>query len=281
MCRLFGQLSPAPKSAADCLVISDFSLLAQSNSDKDNLQADGWGLGWFGEEGKPLVSKSPQAVFREAARFREAADQARGTAVVGHIRSASNPRCLPRGELITLDNTQPFTDGRWVFAHNGTLQIPLEVAARLGSLRDKLKAKNDSEVYFWQFIKFQRQLKDASAAFSACVQEIWDVWERAKPSGKASPYTSLNAIASDGKSLHAFCHSIAAGAAEHAIFNAGRPWQQMSWRLQDARLLVASEDLDRGPGWNRLGPDESLSAVIEDSALRVDRRPFHAPVARR
>lgn len=258
----------------DALISSKISLLAQADSDKDNLQQDGWGLGWFGKNGQPLVSKSQGAVFREEDRFRAEARRAASTAILGHLRAASNPRGIPREQLITLDNTQPFTDGRWLFAHNGTLNIPLEVTARLGTLAPNLKSKNDSEVYFWHWLKHQRRLGEPAAAFAACVDEIWDIWDAMTDKKTATPFTSLNAIVADAASLHALCHSVSSGLAKHAIFDESQPWQVMSWRQDESRLLVASEPVDEAPGWRRLGPSETLSAAIYDGTLQVKTHKF-------
>lgn len=255
--------------------------MAQADYDKDNLQEDGWGLGWFDKDARPVVTKSPQAVFREAGRFRDEARKAASTAILGHLRAASNPRGIAREDLITLDNTQPFTDGRWLFAHNGTLNIPLETAAHLGPLAGELKSKNDSEVYFWHWLKHQRRLNDPAAAFAVCVSELWAIWNGLKDKKTAAPFTSLNAIVTDGKSLHALCHSVSQGMAKHATFDSTQPWQVMSWRQEKGRVLAASEPVDEAAGWSRLGPDETLSAEIEDGALRVKTRTFQTVARQR
>lgn len=280
MCRLFGQLSPTARNAADLLTLSACSLLRQSDADKKNLQKDGWGIAWFGNLGAPVVSKSHKPAFKEGALFRKTADLAVSTAVVAHLRAASNPRGVPRSELITFDNTQPFTDGRWVFAHNGTLQIPQEVEGRLGPLRRKLKSHNDSEVYFWEFVKFQRRLKDPAQALRAVIDEVWDVWRecRARYPRKKGPYTSLNCLVSDGKSLTALCHNIRPGQAERGVCNPTQPWQVMSFTRRGERLVVASENLDRGR-WTRLVQPEILCARLRGGRLDVRRQRFEVPAS--
>src|SRR5579864_8890786 len=115
MCRLFAQLSPTPAAARRFLVDSEFSLLKQSDFDAKNRQQDGWGIAHFGNTGEPLVSKSPKPAFKEMKRFEAAAEQAVSRVVIGHIRAASNPRGIPRGRLINMANTQPFSDGDWIF----------------------------------------------------------------------------------------------------------------------------------------------------------------------
>ncbi len=272
MCRLFAQISPSLESARHWLSESEFSLLRQSDFDKGNLQKDGWGIAHFVNKGRPLVSKSQMPVYKEREKFLEAAGKA-SRIVIGHIRAASNPLGIPRSRLINLESTQPFTDGRWVFAHNGTLEIPEEVAGRLGPLRRKLRSPNDSEVYFWQFMKFARKTGDAAKALEACVQEDWELWSqcRKRYPGKISPYTSLNAVLSDGRRLYAFCHAVRRGMADHGVCNPDQPWSVMSFSRREGRLIVASENLDRR-AWTRLAPPEILCAEIASGRLRLERR---------
>jgi predicted glutamine amidotransferase len=277
MCRLFAQLSPTPESASAPLSESRFSLLKQSDFDGKKLQKDGWGVAVFGADGKADVVKSPKAVFEEKAAFRAAASRA-SAVVIGHLRAASNPRGLERDALIDLANTQPFSDGRWVFAHNGTLEIPEAVAENLGPLASNVKSLNDSEIYFWQFLKHYSKTKDAAAAFQACVDEDWALWEanRKRYAHKKSPYTSLNALVSDGKSLHAFCHATAKGMAEHAVCTAGQPWSRMSFGRRGSALLVCSEPVDDG-AWTLFDPPEVLSASVEGGAVSTVRKKIKAP----
>ena len=94
---------------------------------------DGWGAGWF-DKNKPRVFKSFHPMYQDKTRVLSAARQAKGKVLIGHVRWASNPLKLKRSELIGLAHTQPFTHGKYLFAHNGTLFIPKEVAAQLGPM---------------------------------------------------------------------------------------------------------------------------------------------------
>lgn len=272
MCRLFAQISPSLANARHWLAGSEFSIFRQSDFDKGNLQKDGWGIAHFGNKGRPLVSKSPMPVYKEKESFLEAAGKT-SRVVIGHIRAASNPLGIPRNRLINLESTQPFTDGRWIFAHNGTLEIPREVAGRLGPLRHRVKSPNDSEVYFWQFVKFFRKTRDAVKALKACVQEDWELWSRCRERypDKKGPYTSLNAVLSDGRRLYAFCHAVRRGMAAHGVCNPDQPWSVMSFARRKGCLIVASENLDR-KAWTRLVPPEILCAEIASGRLRLERK---------
>lgn len=278
MCRLFAQLAPQAASARDLLAESEYSLLSQADGDPNNPQKDGWGLGWFGPDGGPRVVKSGRPAPEDRARFAASADEARSSVVIGHIRAAS------KGIAIDDARAHPFSDDGWVFAHNGTLFIRDEVAAALGPRRARLKTDSDSEIYFQQFLKFLGETKDPSAAFEACVAENWRLWEGCKSRYPelSAPYSSLNAIASDGKGIHALCHAAYPGISKHGIFHHDQPWSVMSFALRGGRFILASEGVDGGD-WTRLVPPETISAVPSGSGVDVRRRRLslvspHGPV---
>ena len=266
MCRLFAQVSTKPESARDLLVDSEFSLLRQADGDPANPQKDGWGLAWFDADGRPRVTKSGGSASAEREAFSRAASEAVSPVVVGHLRAASNPH---------IDETyaHPFEDEGWVFIHNGTLTIAKEVAAALGPRAARLKTDSDSEIYFQQFLKQLAATGDPSLAFEACVSENWRLWEacRARYPDASTPYTSLNAIASDGHGIHALCHASRRGLSLEAVFHAGQPWSVMSFSARDGRFVLSSEGEDGGD-WTRLAPPETISAVPTGSRIDVRRR---------
>jgi len=278
MCRLFAQVAPQSASARDFLADSEFSLLSQADADPANPQKDGWGLAWFAADGQARVVKSGRPAFEERARFTATANEARSSVVLGHIRAAS------KGVGIDEARAHPFTDESWVFAHNGTLFIHKEVAAALGPRRARLKTDSDSEVYFQQLLKFLAEGKDPSQAFEACILENWRLWDacKARYPELSAPYTSLNAIASDGKGIHALCHAAQRGLAAHGVCHADQLWSIMSFATRDGRFLLASEGVDGGD-WTRLTPPETIAAVPSSTGVDVRRRPLslvasHGPV---
>ncbi|MBI3288701.1 MAG: class II glutamine amidotransferase [Elusimicrobia bacterium] len=272
MCRLYGQITPAPRDAGEFLARSERSLLRQANFRRKDYQKDGWGIAHF-DGNRARVVKSPEPVFEEAARFGRLAASIRSRVIIGHLRAASNPLRLSRKELLGPDNTQPFTDGRFVFAHNGTVQIPLEVAQFLGPYRDSVRGLNDSEIYFWQFRKFYDLYGDVPSALQACVSELWALWNHRPRRGKKKvPYIGLNTLVSDGHSLHAMCHY----PHKHpklSLFNPRQAWGRMSYARRGDRVIFSSEDLDTG-GWDHFKNPEIISATISGGKVSVSRRAF-------
>lgn len=268
MCRLFAQLSPKPAGARDLLVDGAYSLLKQSDVSAQNPQKDGWGMAWFGADGKPRVVKSGRPASAEPERFTAAADAAFSPVVLGHIRAASNPH-------VDDAHAHPFEDDGWTFIHNGTLTIRAEVVEALGPRRSRLKTDSDSEAYFQQFLKHLAVEKDPSLAFQACILENWRLWPRAQAAypDAATPYTSLNAVASDGKGVYAVCHASRVGLARFALCRGDQPWSVMSYAARGDRFVIASEGLDAGE-WTRLTPPETVSATLVDGRVEVKRRPL-------
>ena len=266
MCRLFAQVSPKAAGARDLLTDSPYSLLKQSDMSAENPQKDGWGLAWFGADGKPRVVKSGRPASDEAERFSATADAAFSPVILGHIRAASNPH-------VDEAHAHPFEDEGWAFIHNGTLTIYKDVAETLGARQARLKTDSDSEVYFQQFLKHLDVLKDPSAAFEACIAENWRLWPKVKHRypDASTPYTGLNAIAADGSGVHALCHASRVGLARMGLCHPDQPWSVMSFATRDNRFVVASEGVDGGE-WTRMAPPETVSAVVKDGRVDATRR---------
>ena len=274
MCRLFDQISLHERNAVDLLVASEFSLLKQSSLNKKNLQKDGWGL----VSKKPLnggwdVVKSARAVFEEKAKFSRAARGTESPLIIAHIRHASNPKKLPPASLNRLENSQPFLHDGLAFAHNGTLNIPDEVARTLGRYAHNLKGVNDSEVLFWLFVKTWGTEKKPGRdrwrnVFRKMISHIESVWAsipKAKRKFKA-PYSGLNFLASDGRVLAA--QSFYDRPDGKSLCGQGRPYFEMCYRVSEGRVTVASEPLDKTPGWKRI-PNRHL-LVVEKNRDTLD-----------
>jgi len=126
---------------------------------------------------------------------------------------------------------------------------------------------NDSEVYFWQFVKFYGALRDVPTALLECLKELRELWNaRRRPSGKRGPFTGLNTLVSDGERLYALC--LYPGG--HRALLSRRPWGRMVFARRGRRLVVASEPLDGLP-WRDLGEGQIL---VADRNGRVQTAPM-------
>lgn len=136
MCRLFGMSAGARRTSATFwLLDAPDSLLQQSHR-----EPDGTGLGWFDDQGLPVVDKQPTAAYEDR-EFARRAREVRSSTFVGHVRFAST------GEL-TLQNTHPFEQAGRLFAHNGVVEDLPALERRAGASMQLVGGETDSERLF-------------------------------------------------------------------------------------------------------------------------------------
>ena len=124
MCRLFGMHGGEQRIRATFwLVDAPGSLREQSHR-----QLDGYGIGWFAQDGTPLVDKRPVAAFEDEAYLREAR-AARSMVFTAHLRAAT------RGTA-RFENTHPFEQHGRLFGHNGVIGDIELLEERLGEHLD-------------------------------------------------------------------------------------------------------------------------------------------------
>ncbi|MGI0140472.1 MAG: class II glutamine amidotransferase [Thermoplasmata archaeon] len=253
MCRLFGLLGAAPRPAETWLVSSDRSLLRQANVTETTRQGDGWGVAWYDERRRPHLTKgtgcAADPVEREA--FSRAAQAAGSPLVLGHLRRASNPLGLPHEKLIDLSNSQPFAYGSTIFAHNGSIPLPVETRALTGRYHTAIEGVNDSEVLFYLLLRHLDSEPDPARAYARTVADLSTVWEaHGRPT--PFPYSGLNVLLARGPhELWAFC--LALGDHGTSLLDSSCPYYEMTFAADSDHLLVASERLDsRRTDWRPL-----------------------------
>jgi predicted glutamine amidotransferase len=261
MCRLFGLLAAHDESAEQWLVHSDRSLLAQSNVSPDTAQKDGWGIGWFEDGGRVRVEKGTGGAYEAAERDRylQAARDAKGTLIFGHLRHASNPLHLVRERLIALENSQPFEAHTTIFAHNGSIPFPMETRPFLGVHEPKVRGVNDSEVLFWLLYRNTEETGDPLVAYIRTVEDLVRVWQGLKRP-PVPPFSGLNMLFSRGPNeLWAFCQWT--GDHGSGLIDTSRRYYEMTYQASPQRVIVGSEPFDGEPGaWKSLSSGSYLVA---------------------
>jgi predicted glutamine amidotransferase len=276
MCRLLGMLAVTPQNADHWLVRSDRSLLAQSNASPETAQKDGWGIGWFDEQGRPRVEKGLGGAFEdgERERFVRLSASAQGTLVLGHLRHASNPLGLPREQLIGPLNSQPFDSHTALFAHNGSIPFPNETRPFLGVHEKEVKGVNDSEVLFRLLLRHNEEMQDPFRAFVHTVEDLLRIWVAVGRPLEA-PYSGLNVLfAPNPDELWAFCLSL--GDHGCGLLDGGRPYYEMTYHQEAHRIVVGSEPFDGTPGpfWKPLPNGHYLHARRLDQRVEVQTAPL-------
>ena len=248
MCRLFGMLSPEPVAAQFWLLGATDSVLDQSYRNPD-----GTGLAHYvGPD--PVVDKQPIAAYEDR-EFAAEARHVHSHLFVAHIRHAT--RGEPRPE-----NTQPFSHGSLVFAHNGTIDGLEELPGSSGLLL----GDTDSERYF---VLLQHHLREAPDAITGIRKTVDWVKENCT-------YTSLNFLLADGDSLYALRLPDTKGLfvrrleAEEDLRGLSSYGTRTEGHHRSGAMIFASERIDSAPSWRELEPG-TLAVARRDLRLEMYR----------
>lgn len=233
MCRLLGYLGP-PVTLQSLLYDRPHSLHEQSWAPAAQrsgvVNADGIGVGWYDLDQRPEPARyraaRPMWSDRSLASL---AGVVRSTAVLAAVRSATPPS--PSEET----STPPFTDGPWLFAHNGSVNgfrtgAGTRMRRTVSERRDGgIGGTSDSEVLFALLL----DRLDAGMPAGEALAAVVDAVDREEGG-------FLTMMATDGHRLVA----TSAGDPLHVLASHGA-------------VAVASEPYDDDPQWVAV-PDQSL-----------------------
>ena len=259
-----------PQNAWTYLLEDPCSLYVQSNINPERLQGDGWGIGFY-TNGTAHVIKSKNPIYEEHEKFASSVHGLSSNIMLVHIRRGSNPRGLPREKLISVVNSQPFKYNNFLFAHNGTINIPDEVEEQLGEWKEMIEGVNDSELYFWFIVKEVAggtEFREAVKIFEETLEELWQK-ASARHSNKNRPYAGLNAIFSDGERLYAYCRYHEKDSTAKSLCFSDQPAFQMSYCFTPETLIVSSEKTNRKDNWKPLKNRHLLTGEIKDGKVNI------------
>jgi glutamine amidotransferase len=136
MCRLLGVLANDMRNFGHCLQHAPRSLAALSTE-----HSDGWGVAVWEPTAGWLLHKRPVCAQSDVSFF-ALAEQTHGQGLVAHVRQRTvGP--------VSFENTHPFRCGRWIFAHNGTIDDVAYLRSRLSVARHaEIRGSTDSELLF-------------------------------------------------------------------------------------------------------------------------------------
>lgn len=241
MCRHLAYLGP-PVSLSALLTDPPHSLLHQAWAPRDmrrggTINADGFGVGWYlAGQPEPVRYRSGKPIWADE-NFRRLVAGTSSGAVLAAVRSATV------GMPVVETAAAPFTDGPWLFSHNGVVTgWPESVVPAAGRLPVPdlltMDAPTDAAL-LWALVR--RRLRDGvppAQAVSATVTEV----------ARLAPGSRLNLLLTDGR-------VIVASAVGHAL----------SVRQSPAAVLVSSEPLDDNADW-RAVPEGNLVVATPDGA---------------
>ncbi|WP_199440098.1 ergothioneine biosynthesis protein EgtC [Umezawaea beigongshangensis] len=241
MCRHLGYLGPAVPVAA-LLYDEPHSLVRQSWAPRDmrrggTVNVDGFGVGWFPAPGEAPVRYRRAGPIWADENLHAVTRASRSGAVLAAVRSGTV------GTPVVDTACAPFTDGRWLFSHNGVVRgWPDSVAGVAASLPVTdlltLDAPTDSAL-LWALLRHRlargEDPADAVAAVVTAVEE-------------AAPGSRLNLLLTDGTVL------------------VGTAWTHALHLLHTGdSALLASEPHDTDERWREV-PDRHLVLATASGA---------------
>ena len=151
MCRFLGYVG-RPVTLEQLLLAPPQSLFVQSYAPRRQVvgrfNGDGWGVGWFDPRRPAPARYRTAAPMWSDASFASIAGVIETATAVAAVRNASV------GMPVSETNSHPFTDGTWLFTHNGevngfTGELGVELRRGLTTARAAaINGSTDSEVLF-------------------------------------------------------------------------------------------------------------------------------------
>lgn len=244
MCRHLAYLGTETR-LPELLFDKPHSLLHQTWAPADmrgggEVNVDGFGVGWFpAERDEPVRYRRSVPMWTDTG-FASLAEVTSSTAVLAAVRSATV------GMPVVDTACAPFTEGSWLFSHNGRIAGWPESVASLAERLPvvdlvTLDAPTDSAL-LWALVR--GRLRAGESAEQAIATVTLQVAE-------AAPGSRLNLMLTDGQVLVAtrWWHSLSLLALPDAVVVSSEPWDDdPRWSsVDDRHLVVASLDGDGRP----------------------------------
>jgi glutamine amidotransferase len=195
---------------------------------------DGWGLAWVGG-GDWHVRKGTDCAA-DCGDYRRVSHEARSRLAIAHVRHKTvGPTSLA--------NTHPFRRGRWVLAHNGTVENLAAITDRCSPTRlAEVEGDTDSERLFaFLMTCIDDHAGDVASGLAAAVREL----------GAIPRVGAVNFLLSDGEQMYA----LRLGRSLFMLDRTGQPGRRTP------SVAIASERLT----------DEAWTDVAEGTLLAVSR----------
>lgn len=253
MCRLVAYTGPV-LPLRQLLLEPEHSLMVQSwgprEMDEAVLNADGFGFGWYSGDGLPgkYINTSPM--------WSDVNLDALGRSLSSSLWLA-NARSATPGQAVSLDNTQPFIDGRFMFLHNGYIGDFGETARPrfhehlMPRIQAGIRGNTDSE---YLFALLRQQLASCNDTLEALQQTLQEL-----PVLLGGAPALVNLVVCDGENLFACRHAVNKGACPTLYISDQHP------DFPDATLL-ASERISSPGAWEPVA-ENSILGIAADRTL--------------
>lgn len=232
MCR-WAAYTGAPIFLEEIVSRPGHSLIHQSQCAtecKSAINADGFGLAWYGERDEPGLYRDVYPAWSDP-NLKSLTAQVKSHIFLAHVRAST-------GTATSRNNCHPFAVGRWSFMHNGQIggydRIRRDAEMMIPEdLYPHRKGATDSEALF--LIALDEGLDDnPQGALERAVGRL----ERLSRQKGTLPHVRLTAAFSDGRRLYAARYATD----EHA------PSLYHRWSDSRGGRAVVSEPLETGEG---------------------------------
>jgi predicted glutamine amidotransferase len=233
-------------------------LIAQSRHSreaKSEVNADGFGVGWYGERDKPGLFRDVRPAWSDE-NLISIAHQIRSPLFLAHVRAAT-------GTPTIRTNCHPFAADRFLFMHNGQIGGWQRVRRAIENhIPDSFYASRsgttDSEAIFLLLLAHGFE-SNAESAFA----EVVDLVEHQLAASSVNEPFRFTAAMSDGETLHAIRYA-----------SDGRPpTLYLNARGRREGALAVSEPIDDASiGWDSVPPQSLVRIDRADVEIRPFRR---------
>jgi predicted glutamine amidotransferase len=257
MCRWLAYAGPSIH--LDSLLLRpENSLIKQSLDAHESISAvnaDGFGIGWYGGRGHPGVFKDVLPAWNDS-NLRNLTEQIRSNLFFGHVRAAT-------GTAVNRTNCHPFRYGKWLFMHNGAIggfnAVRRDLAFAVApELFPHILGTTDSEIFFYLLLTHGLE-DDPEAALRHTIRRV----EAAQAAAGVTERFAMTVAISDGERIIALRHA-SEGRPPSLYYAIGAKPEDGDGDVTvdtDTATIILSEPLDDDLSqWTRVEPDHLVLA---------------------
>lgn len=269
MCRLLGFVARRPTSVLEVLGQEVFDAFTALTA----VHGDGWGMAWLDPDSPTIRSVLSTESAIDDPAYSELAGRPLGRAGILHLRWATP------GLPVAPQNTHPFVEGGYAFAHNGHVAPVQRLEEMLTpDARAALRGDTDSERYFRFVLQCISERGDDTEGLSHALGVLTSEF----------PDASLNALLMTPTQMygvHINSQASAPVTGLRALFPSEEeiPYRHtddyfaMDYRITPDAAHVISSGIDQA-GWTPV-PDDT-AAMVDLASLEVTRLDGWAPQRR-